>query len=68
MDRLTPREREVFDLLIVGHASKVIARMLDCSPRTIEIHRARVMDKMEAAGVAILVRMALAVGVEIAED
>jgi len=67
LGRLTPREREVFDQLIIGHANKVVARALDCSPRTVEIHRARVMEKMGAASVAHLVRMALAVGIEIAE-
>ena len=66
LERLTPREREVLDQLIVGHANKVIARILDCSPRTVEIHRARVMEKMGAASVAHLVRMALAAGIEIA--
>ena len=66
--RLTPREREVFDQLIIGHANKVIARVLECSPRTVEIHRARVMEKMEATSVAQLVRMALAAGIEVAAD
>lgn len=68
IDRLTPREREVFDQLIIGHANKVVARILDCSPRTVEIHRARVMEKMEASSVAHLVRMALFAGIEIADD
>ena len=68
LDRLTPREREVFDQLIIGHANKVVARALECSPRTVEIHRARVMEKMEATSVAQLVRMALSAGIEIAED
>ena len=62
---LTPREREVFDQLILGHANKVVARALDCSPRTVEIHRARIMEKMDATSVAHLVRMALEVGIEI---
>jgi two-component system response regulator FixJ len=66
--RLTPREREVFDQLIIGHANKVVARVLDCSPRTVEIHRARVMEKMAATSVAQLVRMALAAGIEIADS
>lgn len=65
--RLTPREREVFDQLIIGHANKVVARVLDCSPRTVEIHRARVMEKMAATSVAQLVRMALAIGIEISD-
>ena len=68
LGRLTPREREVFDQLIIGHANKVVARALDCSPRTVEIHRARVMEKMDAASVAHLVRLALAAGIEIADD
>lgn len=68
LDRLTPREREVFDQLIIGHANKVVARALDCSPRTVEIHRARVMEKMEATSIAQLVRMALSAGIEIADD
>jgi len=67
LDRLTPREREVFDQLILGHANKVVARALDCSPRTVEIHRARVMEKMSATSVAHLVRMAIAAGIEIAD-
>lgn len=65
--RLTVREREVFQQLVIGRANKVIARELDCSPRTVEIHRARVMEKMEAGSIAHLVRMALAAGVEIAD-
>lgn len=68
LTRLTPREREVFDQLIIGHVNKVVARVLDCSPRTVEIHRARVMEKMAAKSVAHLVRMALAVGAEIPDD
>ncbi len=69
IERLTPREREVFDQLVIGHANKVIARILECSPRTIEIHRARVMEKMEVASVAHLVRMALAAGIgDVAAD
>jgi two-component system, LuxR family, response regulator FixJ len=57
LDSLTDREREVLDLLIQGKQNKVIAQVLDVSPRTIEIHRARVMEKMNAESVAELVRM-----------
>lgn len=57
--RLTPREREVFDLVVTGKANKVIAHELDVSQRTVEIHRARVMEKMEARSLADLVRMHL---------
>jgi two-component system, LuxR family, response regulator FixJ len=56
---LTPREREVMDLVVTGKTNKEIARVLDVSPRTVEVHRFRVMDKMEAASLAALVAMAL---------
>lgn len=68
LERLTAREREVFEQLIIGHANKVIARKLDCSPRTVEIHRARVLEKMEVTSVAQLVRMALAAGINVDDD
>jgi len=61
MEQLTDREREVFDQLVQGHPNKVIAANLDISPRTVEIHRARVMDKTRARSLSDLVRMALAV-------
>ncbi len=57
LDSLTEREREVLDLMIQGKQNKAIAQVLDVSPRTIEIHRARVMEKMNAESVAELVRM-----------
>lgn len=57
---LTPREREVFNLLVAGDANKVIAYRLDISIRTVEIHRARVMDKMKARSLPELVRLAMA--------
>jgi FixJ family two-component response regulator len=56
---LTPREREVMLLIVQGKANKVMAGDLDVSQRTVEIHRARVMEKMEARSLAQLVRMAL---------
>jgi two-component system, LuxR family, response regulator FixJ len=57
---LTPREREVLDLLVAGHPNKVIAYDLGTSPRTVEVHRARVMEKMGAHSLAELVRMVIA--------
>jgi two-component system, LuxR family, response regulator FixJ len=57
LESLTPREREVLDLMTQGKQNKVIGLDLGVSPRTIEIHRARVMEKMNAQSVAELVRM-----------
>lgn len=57
LESLTPREREVLDLLIAGKASKMIAYMLEISARTVDIHRARVMEKMQADSLAQLVHM-----------
>ena len=59
LESLTPREREVLDLMTEGKQNKAIAQVLDVSPRTVEIHRARVMEKMGAQSVAELVRMML---------
>lgn len=59
LNSLTEREKEVLDLLIDGHTNKEIARLLDISPRTVDIHRAHVMEKMQAKTLADLVRMAL---------
>jgi two-component system response regulator FixJ len=56
---LTDREREVFDLLVDGHQNKVIAHKLGISTRTVEVHRARVMDKMGAKSLAELVKRSL---------
>jgi two-component system response regulator FixJ len=57
--RLTPREREVMDLVVAGHANKVIAHRLKIALRTVEIHRARVMEKTGAHNLSELVRMAM---------
>lgn len=59
LDSLTPREREVLDLLADGKQNKVMAATLGLSQRTVEIHRSNVMDKMQAKSVAQLVRMLL---------
>jgi two-component system response regulator FixJ len=53
---LTPREREVMDLVIAGKANKVIASELGLSPKTVEVHRAHVMKKMQVESLADLVR------------
>ncbi len=62
MKILSPREREVLEGMVAGHSNKVIAQNLSLSPRTVEIHRARVMDKMQARSLSELVRLALAAG------
>jgi len=56
-ESLTPREREVLALVTSGKANKVMAADLKVSQRTVEIHRARVMEKMHATSLATLVRM-----------
>ena len=61
---LSPREREVLAGLVAGLPNKSIAYDLAISPRTVEIHRARVMDKMGARSLSQLVRLALAAGVQ----
>lgn len=61
LDSLTPREREIMDMVVDGKANKVIAGDLQLSQRTVEIHRARVMEKMLATSLAHLVRMVIAV-------
>ena len=58
-NELTPREKEVMHCVVKGQANKVIAMDLEVSQRTVEIHRARVMEKMRARSLADLVRMAM---------
>lgn len=57
---LTPREKQVMDMMIEGNANKVIAIDLGISQRTVEIHRSRVMEKMNTHSLAHLVRMVIA--------
>jgi two-component system, LuxR family, response regulator FixJ len=64
---LTAREREVLQHLVAGRPNKLIAYALGISPRTVEIHRANVMDKMHARSLSEVVRQALAAGVEPAQ-
>lgn len=59
---LSPREREVLQGLLAGLPNKAIAYDLAISPRTVEIHRARVMEKMGARSLSELIRMSLAAG------
>ena len=59
IEKLTPREKQVLALVVQGKANKVIAGDLDVSQRTVEIHRARVMEKMQVRSLAQLVRMVM---------
>ncbi len=59
---LTPREHEVMMMVTEGRANKEIASTLGVSAKTVEAHRARVMEKMEAGSLAELVRMVIAAG------
>ena len=58
-ERLTPREQEVLDLVISGKRNKVIAADLSVSQSTVEAHRSKVMEKMEARTLSDLMRMVL---------
>ena len=63
IEHLTPREREVLDGLVEGHTNKSIADTLDISPRTVEIHRANLMEKLGATSLSGVLRIAFAAGI-----
>ncbi len=63
---LTPREHEVLDFVVAGEPNRAIARKLEIARRTVEAHRARVMEKMQAKSLSQLVRMAIAAGIDAA--
>jgi two-component system response regulator FixJ len=60
--RLAPRERDVLDGLVAGQANKMIAHLLGISPRTVEIYRANMMERLGADSLAAVIRMAFAAG------
>lgn len=62
INRLTPRELEILDCLTTGQSNKAIARQLDISPRTIEVHRAHIMDKLEATSLPAAIQIAVTAG------
>jgi two-component system, LuxR family, response regulator FixJ len=62
LERLTPREAEVMDLVVEGFTSQAIALKLGISQRTVESYRVQIMDKMRAESVAVLVRQAIRLG------
>jgi len=59
LDGLTEREREILQHLVQGRSAKLIGRSLGISPRTVEVHRARIMDKLSARNLVDLVRIAV---------
>lgn len=63
LGQLTPREHEVMKMVVVGKPNKVVADQLNVSAKTVEAHRAKVMEKMSAGSLAELVKMALLAGV-----
>ena len=58
---LTPRERDVLHHVVDGKSNREISTALNISPKTVEVHRARVMEKMEVHSVSELVRMTLVI-------
>jgi FixJ family two-component response regulator len=65
---LTPRESQVFALVVTGMLNKQIAARLGVGEKTVKVHRARVMEKMQAGSVAALVRLADAAGITASKD
>lgn len=63
LDKLTDRERDVFNGLAIGKTNKAIALDLNISPRTVEIHRAHIMTKLDASTLSDLVRLAIMLGI-----
>ena len=67
LDALTPREREVFKLVVRGMLNKQVAYDLGITEKTVKVHRAQVMQKMKAESFADLVRFAQTLGIRFPE-
>jgi FixJ family two-component response regulator len=65
---LTPRERDVFKLIVAGEPNKVIARHLGISFRTVELHRAHIVEKLQARSLSDLIRMGIILNSDPAGD
>jgi len=63
---LTDREHQVLEHLVLGQSNKIVGHELGISPRTVEIHRARIQSKMNAGGLSDLVRIVRAAGIDLA--
>jgi DNA-binding NarL/FixJ family response regulator len=63
LDRLTPRQREILQLIAEGNTTKAIATKLGLSVKTVETHRAQLMERLEAHDIASLVRLAIRLGI-----
>ena len=68
LERLTPRQREVFELLVEGQSTRQIGLTLNISVKTVESHRAQVMERLDIHNIAGLVRYAIKVGAVELED
>jgi DNA-binding CsgD family transcriptional regulator len=68
LEQLTPRQREILKLIAEGHSSKQIAQMLDAGAKTIDSHRANIMERLGVRNVPGLVRFAIRFGLVSIED
>jgi DNA-binding CsgD family transcriptional regulator len=68
LSELTPRQREVLTLIAEGHSTKDIARALNISVKTVETHRAQLMDRLDIHDIASLVRYAIKMGLVSIEE
>jgi len=68
LERLTPRQREVFELLVEGQSTRQIGLTLNISVKTVESHRAQIMERLDIHNIAGLVRYAIKVGAVELED